>query len=96
VQGMYYCDSHKNEYEKHVGYNRGSLAGSTGFGKDKGTDRDKHKALTVQPKMEYCPSCGSKKMKKEILLGKNGYMCNNEPCKLSFEIEAIESAAGTN
>jgi len=89
VQEMYYCDDHRKEYERHVGYRQGNNAAIASTNKEKGTDREKHRVLPVQPKLEYCPSCGTKKLKKDILIGANGYMCKSETCKLFFDIVAI-------
>jgi hypothetical protein len=89
VQGMHYCDDHRKEYEKHVGYTQSNSATIANTNKEKGTDREKRRVLPVQPKLEYCPSCGKKKLKKDILIGMNGYGCKNESCKLFFYIEAI-------
>jgi len=89
VQGMYYCEDHRKEYEKHVGYSRSSNTSTAGASREKATDKEKHRALPVQPKLEYCPSCGTRKLKKDILIGVNGYACKNETCKLLFDIEAI-------
>jgi hypothetical protein len=91
VQGMHYCDSHKKEYEKHVSYTLRGFTAMTGADKEKGADSNKHKALPVQPTMAFCPSCGTKKLKKDIFLGEKGFACANEQCKLSFEIVAISS-----